>query len=78
VGHAGVAKMHLRVDDAGQHGEAAAVDDLAGCRPRQVADSGDPAAGNGKIAHRLAVVVDDGRSLEDEVIALGHSSLPPL
>jgi hypothetical protein len=26
-------------------------------RPRQVADSGDPAAGNGKIAHRFAVVV---------------------
>jgi hypothetical protein len=78
VGHAGVTKMHLRVDDTGQYGEAAAVDGLAGHRPRQIAGGSDPAAGNGKVAHRRAVVVDDGGSLEHEVIALGHSNLPLL
>ena len=42
---AGLAKMHLRVDDAGENVQPRAVDALAGVRARQIADFGDLSAG---------------------------------
>ena len=63
----------------GQDMQAAAVDHLARPRPatgRRCAAMRPPAMR--EIAHALAVVVDDGAALEQEVVALGHSSLPPL
>ena len=78
MGEAGLAEMHLGIDHAGQHVQAAAVDHLRGRGLRQVADGGDAAAGDGEIAHALPVVVDDGAAPEQEIAAYGHSSRLPL
>ena len=47
---AGLAKMHLRVDDAGENVQPRAIDPLAGVRARQIADFGDLAAGDADVA----------------------------
>ena len=78
VGEARLAEMHLGVDHARQHVQAAAVDHLAGRGAGEVADRRDAAARDAEVAHALAVVIDDGAALEDQVVALGHSNLPPL
>ena len=75
MGEAGLAEMHLGVDHAGQDVQAAAIDGPAGRRLRQVAERGDPAAGDADVARALAVVIDDGAALEDEVEGLGHSNV---
>ena len=46
--------------------------------PRQVADRGDPAAADAEIAHALAVLVDDGAALEDQVVGLRPFAMLPL
>ena len=71
VGQAGLAHVHVAVDHARQHMQAAAVDHLGGGRA-DIADRGDPAAGNGQIAHALAVLVDDRAALQDQVVAARH------
>jgi hypothetical protein len=35
------------------------------------------ATNSDRLAHRFAVVIDDGRSFEDQVVGLGHSGVPP-
>ena len=67
--------MHLGVDHARQDMQAAAIDRLAGRGPRQVADGGDAPARDAEIAHALAVVIDDGAALEDQIVGLGHSNV---
>ena len=71
----GSRKCTWRVDHARQDVQAAAVDGLAGRRLRQVAERGDPAAGDADIARALAVLIDDGAALEDQVEGLGHSNV---
>ena len=73
---AGLAEMHLGVDHAGQDVQARGNRSVsAGRRLRQVAERRDPAAGDADIARALAVVIDDGAALEDQVEALGHSNV---
>ena len=64
--------MNVAVDDAGQDMQALAVDDLAGGGARQVADGRNAAAAEAEIAQALAVVVDHGAALEDQVVGFGH------
>ena len=72
VGEAGFAEMHVAVDDAGQQVQTLAVDGLAGRGPRQVADRRELAGADAEIARALAVVVDDGAALEDQVVGVCH------
>ena len=51
---------------------------LRGGGPGQFAECGDPPAGDAEIASALAVVIDDGAALQDQIEALGHSNIPPL
>ena len=74
---AGLAEMHLRVDDARQDVQAPAVDlppaeacersPIAAIRPRADAD----------VALDASVMVHDGAALEDQVEGLGHGNLIP-
>ena len=72
---AGLAEMDLRVDHAGQDGEAA-----CNRRPRRPgcrvdgADRGDPAVADADVAHTDAVVVDDGRAFEDGIECVGQGA----
>ena len=52
--------------------QSPAVDHLPGLGRRQVPDRGNAPAGDGEVAHALAVVIDDSGAGEDEVNALGH------
>ena len=72
VRQAGLAEMHMRVHDAGQKVQPAAVDGLAGMAQRQIADGREAAAAYADIAQALAVLIDDGSTLENEVIGFGH------
>ena len=56
---AGLAKMHLRVDDSGENVQPRAIDPLARVRARQIADFGDFAAGHADVAAAFAVVIDE-------------------
>ena len=69
----GLAEMHLGVDDAGQDVQAAAVDRFRRPKPRQVADRGDVPGADADIAHALAVLIDDGAALEDQIVSFRHS-----
>ncbi len=60
VGEAGLAEMHLTVDDAGQHMQAAAIHALARGPAGKIADPNDHPVCDGDIAHALPVVIDDG------------------
>ena len=75
VGEARLAHVHVAVDDARQHVQAAAIDDLGG-GAGQLADPGDAAAGNGDITDAFAVVIDDRAALEDQVVAFRHNNPP--
>ena len=75
VGEAGLAKMHVAVDHARQEMQAAAVDHFGGRGAREVADGGKTAAADAEIAGALAVLVDDGAALEDQVVGFGHVSV---
>ncbi len=53
VGEAGLAEMHLTVDDAGQHMQAAAIHALARGPAGKIADPNDHPVCDGDIAHAL-------------------------
>ena len=78
MGRSGLAEMHLGVDHARQDMQAAAIDRLARGRRRQVADRRDPPGCDAEVARRFAVVIDDGAALEDQIVGLRHSNMPPL
>ena len=73
VGQARLAEMHLAVDHARQHMQAAAVDHLTGGSPRQVADRRKPAGPNTEVAGGHAVLIDHGAALEDQVVGVSHA-----
>ncbi len=50
------------------------VDHLAGRRARKVADGRETAAAYAEVAGALAVLVDDGAALEDQVVSFAHIS----
>jgi folate-binding protein YgfZ len=75
VGRAGLAEMHLRVDDAWQDVQAPAVHHLAGGGGRQVADRRDGVLADADVPLRPSVLVDDGSALENAVEGLGHGAL---
>ena len=56
----------------GQQVQTLAVDGLARRGPRQVADRRELAGADAEIARALAVVVDDGAALEDQVVGVCH------
>ena len=64
---AGLAQMHLAVDDAGQDVQARAVDRFRPPGAVEMADPGDAAAGDGDVAEAGAVVIDDGAALQDQI-----------
>ena len=72
-----LAEMHLRIDDAGQHVQAARVDHLARLGGIDAADGGDPPGTDADIADADAVLIDDGASLQHEVERGAHGSRSP-
>ena len=70
-----LAEMHLGVDHAGQQMQPAAIDHLAGGCARQIADRGDTAGAHAEVAQPLAVMIDDGAALEDQVVGVGHAGI---
>jgi hypothetical protein len=74
---AGLAEMHLGVDDAWQDVQAAAVDLPRRGGVGQIPDGRDGAAPHAHVALEASVVIDDDAALEDQVEGLGHGSLIP-
>ena len=70
VGQAGLAEMHLRVDDAGQDMQPRAVDALPGAGLRQIANGRDAPAAQANVALALAVVIDQRSVLENGVVCM--------
>ncbi len=64
---AGLAEMHLAVDDTGQDVQAAAIDRLTGRSLAEIADSGDAPCPHADIAPALAVMVHHSAACQDEV-----------
>ena len=75
VGQARLAKMHLRVDHAGQDVQALAVDHLGGRGLSERADRSDAAIGDGDVAHALAVLIDHGAGFQNGIKSLTHRFL---
>ena len=71
VGGAGFTEVYLTVDDAGQYGEAGAIDRLAGRSLGKIADLGDSAVAKADVALTDTVVVDDSSVSEDGVESHG-------
>jgi hypothetical protein len=67
---AGLAEMHLRVDDARQ--ECRPRQSIAPRRAREIADLGDLAGANADVARALAVLIDERAAGEDDVENLRH------
>ena len=72
---AGLAEMHLGVDDARQDMEARGVDGLAGHPLPDRADLGDPAVPHANIGEPLAGMIDEGPTFEDKIEGLGQGLL---
>ena len=72
---AGLAKMHLRVDDTGKDMEAGAILDALGRVGSKIADGDDAAALHADIGTVLAVLDEHGPVLEDRIV-LGHVWFP--
>jgi hypothetical protein len=70
--------MDLGVDHAGQEVQPATIDGLAGSGACEIADHGDTATGNTEVTHAFAIMIDDGAALENQIVALSHSTKPPL
>ncbi len=74
VGQARLAEMHLRVHHAGQDVQALAVDHLGRRGLPERTDRGDPPVGDGDVAHALAVLIDHGAGLQNQIVGLAHRS----
>ena len=77
VFQAGLAEMHLGVDDAGQDVQAAAVDALARRGAAQGADFGDEPVADADVAQAGAVMVDHGPAGEDADRSSGARGVLP-
>lgn len=71
----------MDVNEAGGNGPAGGVDNMSGGRGGQIADGGDPAAGNGHIGRKCgaARAVDDGAAPDKGIkrgLCLSPASLP--
>ena len=69
---AGLTKVHLGIDDAGEDMQAGGVDGLGGGRRRQTADRPDPAVRNSDIARADAVVIDERAAFDKKIEGLWH------
>ncbi len=75
VCRAGLAKMHLAVDDAGQHVQPLAFDPLAGVRARKIADGDDAPGDDADVALAHAVLIDERAAGKDRIVGRRHSCL---
>src|SRR5262249_13290301 len=71
MNEAWLAKMHLRIDDAGKDVKAAAVDAFARRGAAQSADLGDPTVTDTNVARADPILVDYG-SVDQEAIEAGR------
>ena len=69
--------MHLRVDDAGQDMEPAAIHGLRRVHGRKAADRRNPAMPHADIAPPRPVLIDDGCTLQQQVELHLILSVPP-
>ena len=76
VGRAGLAKMHLGVDHAGQDMQSDAIDHGSGAGLRQVADGGDGLADDADVARTRAVVIDQHAAPQDEIEICARHGVP--
>ncbi len=68
--------MHLAVDDARQHVQAATINGFSGGSGTKIADCGNPATIHTNVALADAVMIDDDAALEDEVVGHSHPLRP--
>ena len=61
-----------RLSNARQQMQSLAINDLAGGSLSQVANRRETAGADADIAQAIAVLVDDGAALEDQIVAVGH------
>ena len=73
MGQAGLTEMYMTVDHSRQHVQAPAIDQFAGRCFAGQADGRDTAVLDCYIAHALAILVDDGAALEDQVVDFSHN-----
>jgi hypothetical protein len=69
---AGLAEMHLAVDDAGQNVKALAIQSPGGGELAKVAQTRNAALMDGQIADANAVMVDEGSTLQNEISHAFH------
>ena len=72
---AGLAEMHLGVDDAGQHMQTAGIQHFGGAAVDR-ADGGDAAGANGDVRRRDAVRRRGDAPADDEIVRFGHRAVP--
>ena len=76
VGQARLAEMHLRVDDAGQDGEAGGSRCVSpALSSREVADRRDFAAPDANVARADAIMIDDDAAAQDQIEGLRHGAI---
>jgi hypothetical protein len=71
--HAGLAEMHLGVDDAGQDGQAARVEHLAGRGLAEVADVGDQPVAHPHVRQPAPGMVRHLAATDDHVEGVSHA-----
>ena len=76
VGQAGIAKMHLAIDDARQDVEAGGVDHGGGARRRQGSDGADPTIEDPYITEADPVMIDERAALHEKIVGLRHVWAP--
>lgn len=64
---AGLAEMHLRVDDAGQNVQPGSLDGPPSARAGRAADRHDTAVLHADIGKTFAGMIDEGRALDKEI-----------
>ena len=73
---AGLAKVHLGVDDTRQDMKPGRIDDLRGGGGAEGTDCRDAARAHADIANAHAILVDNGAALNQQIEWLGHIRAP--
>jgi hypothetical protein len=73
---AGLAKVNLAVDDAGQDGQASRIHHRVGRGRGQIADRREPAVADANVGEAAASVADDITPADDQIKDAGHATVP--
>ena len=76
MNEAGLAEMHLAIDDARQDVKAGGGDDGRGARRRQRADRADASLDDPHVARADPVVIDERAALDEKIEGPRHVRAP--